>query len=193
MEPRGDGPDEHVRDIVSQVTVRALREFTTGDMEDADGGGNRETAAPFGSSNAANNPEGSQSNGRDRTSEMPVADTQDLLPYNPDDVVDIDNEEGEEGSSGSDAELESNEVVVLDPDHPLMRRFQQRLKEILQRRSEKLELELREIREAVNAKKKEREDVGVELYGVQQELARYQLTLESLQVCTFSFTVFKTR
>ena len=32
--------------------------------------------------------------------------------------------------------------------------------------------------EACKNKKKEREDVGVELYGVQQELARHQMMLE---------------
>jgi Rad3-related DNA helicase len=180
MEPRGDGPDERVRDIVSQVTVKALREFTTGDMDDTNGDAGNETVAQPSSPAAAGSQEAPAPNGGAHVTELPMTDTQDLLGYNADDG--LGNAEEEEGSSGSDGELEENEVVVLDPDHPLMRRFQQRLNEILQRRSEKLELELREIREAVTVKKKEREDIGVELYGVQQELARYQLTLENLQV-----------
>ena len=32
--------------------------------------------------------------------------------------------------------------------------------------------------ESLKTRKKEREDLGVELYGVQQELARYQMMLE---------------
>ena len=37
-----------------------------------------------------------------------------------------------------------NNLVVLDPDHPLMERFQKRLKEQLLRREQKITLETRE-------------------------------------------------
>ena len=39
-------------------------------------------------------------------------------------------------------------------------------------------LELRELQEAVKNKGGDRENIGVELYGVQQELARHQMMLE---------------
>ena len=53
-------------------------------------------------------------------------------------------EEGDDdlGSEGSD---EESEMVVLDPDHPLMRRFQKALKDQLQKQDEKVTLELREL------------------------------------------------
>ncbi|XP_069123768.1 coiled-coil domain-containing protein 40-like [Argopecten irradians] len=81
----------------------------------------------------------------------------------------------EGGSEGSD---EEGDMVVLDPDHPLMQRFQNALKSHLNKQNEKVSLELRELEEALRNRKKEREDLGVELYGVQQELARYQMMLE---------------
>ncbi|XP_064620964.1 coiled-coil domain-containing protein 40-like isoform X2 [Lineus longissimus] len=84
-------------------------------------------------------------------------------------------DEGEEEEESDDGE---SELVVLDPDHPLMRRFQGALKKHLYKQQEKVTLELRELVEALTKKRKEREDTGVDLYGVQQELARYQMTLE---------------
>ncbi|XP_025098485.1 coiled-coil domain-containing protein 40-like isoform X2 [Pomacea canaliculata] len=84
-------------------------------------------------------------------------------------------EEGEEESEGSSTETE---LIVLDPDHPLMKRFQAALKAHLDKQSERLTLQLRELDESLRVRKKEREDLGVDLYGVQQELARYQMMLE---------------
>ena len=43
-----------------------------------------------------------------------------------------------------DNENGSNNLVVLDPDHPLMARFQKALNKQLTRREEKIELENRE-------------------------------------------------
>ncbi|XP_013409019.1 coiled-coil domain-containing protein 40 isoform X1 [Lingula anatina] len=82
---------------------------------------------------------------------------------------------GGESDDGSDGE---GEMVVLDPDHPLMKRFQTALKSHLLKQDEKVTLELRELTEALKDKRKTREDIGVELYGVQQELARHQMMLE---------------
>ena len=69
-------------------------------------------------------------------------------------------------------------MVVLEPDHPLMKRFQTALNKQLTRQNEKVTLELRELEESLRSRKKEREDLGVDLYGIQQELARYQMMLE---------------
>jgi hypothetical protein len=59
-----------------------------------------------------------------------------------------------------------------------MKRFQNALKAHLTTQNEKVTLELRELTEALRNRKKEREDLGVDLYGIQQELARFQMLLE---------------
>ena len=48
-------------------------------------------------------------------------------------------------NGGGENELgDENNLVVLDPDHPLMVRFQRALKNQLERRDERLTLEVRE-------------------------------------------------
>ena len=59
-----------------------------------------------------------------------------------------------------------------------MRRFQTALNDHLSKQSTKVSLELRELSEALRNKRKEREELGVNLYGLQQELARLQMHLE---------------
>jgi hypothetical protein len=86
--------------------------------------------------------------------------------------------EDEAESEGEESDEGDREMIVLDPDHPLMQRFQKALKNHLDKQNEKVSLELRELLEASKNKKREREDAGVELYGVQQELARHQMLLE---------------
>lgn len=56
---------------------------------------------------------------------------------------------------------------------PLMKRFQNALKKQLTSQHEKVKLEMSELTEALKRKMSERENLGVELYGIQQELARY--------------------
>ncbi|XP_077710631.1 coiled-coil domain-containing protein 40 [Canis aureus] len=91
-------------------------------------------------------------------------------------------EEGTVGrteSEGSDeAEEDRQHLVVLDPDHPLMVRFQAALKNYLNRQIEKLKLELRELSLATKQSRGQRQELGVDLYGVQQHLARLQMQLE---------------
>lgn len=53
-----------------------------------------------------------------------------------------------------------------------MRRFQNALNKQLSSQFEKVKLEHSELSEALRRKLNERETLGVELYGVQQELAR---------------------
>ncbi|KAM9371460.1 coiled-coil domain-containing protein 40 [Phaethornis superciliosus] len=73
---------------------------------------------------------------------------------------------------------EERELVVLDPEHPLMRRFQAALKNYLTKQMEKVTLDLQELRTATKKGKAEREELGVILYGAQQQLARLQMELE---------------
>jgi len=70
------------------------------------------------------------------------------------------------------------QISVLHPDHPLMARFQNRLRTLLTERHTKIDLELRELTEDSKKHKNEREELGVNLYEVQQELGRQQANLE---------------
>ncbi|KAJ8245921.1 hypothetical protein GJAV_G00261720 [Gymnothorax javanicus] len=81
---------------------------------------------------------------------------------------------------GAEEEME-NEVVVLDPDHPLMKRFQSVLKNHLEKQLHDLSTDQRENRAMEKAEGKGREELGVQVYSVQHELARLQSNLEEQQ------------
>jgi len=51
-------------------------------------------------------------------------------------------------------------MVVLDPDHPLMRRFQNVLRTQLENQNEKITLELKDLLETLKARKADREDAA---------------------------------
>ncbi|XP_053903334.1 coiled-coil domain-containing protein 40 isoform X2 [Malaclemys terrapin pileata] len=82
---------------------------------------------------------------------------------------------------GSEESEEETQLIVLDPEHPLMRRFQAALKNYLSKQMEKVTMELRELTVATKQGKVQREDLGIVLYGVQQQLARLQMELEKNQ------------
>ncbi|KFQ98647.1 Coiled-coil domain-containing protein 40, partial [Nipponia nippon] len=86
--------------------------------------------------------------------------------------------EEREISRRSEGNAEERELVVLDPEHPLMRRFQAALKNYLTKQMEKVNLELQELRTATKKGKAQREELGVILYGAQQQLAHLQMELE---------------
>ncbi|KAM6344161.1 coiled-coil domain-containing protein 40 isoform 2-T2 [Alca torda] len=86
--------------------------------------------------------------------------------------------EEHEISGRNEETVEKPELVVLDPEHPLMRRFQAALKNYLTKQIEKVNLELRELRTATKKSKVQREELGVILYGAQQQLAHLQMELE---------------
>ncbi|NWU70213.1 CCD40 protein, partial [Pterocles burchelli] len=86
-------------------------------------------------------------------------------------------EENEIGRRNGET-AEETELVVLDPEHPLMRRFQAALKSYLTKQMEKVNLDLQELRTATKKGKVQREELGVILYGAQQQLARLQVELE---------------
>lgn len=77
-------------------------------------------------------------------------------------------------------ELEDAQVVRDMANHPMLDRVQKTLVETLEREHERTELELREKAHAVKTEKRRREDLGVELYGAQQQLAKLQLSLEAV-------------
>nr|XP_048307771.1 coiled-coil domain-containing protein 40 isoform X2 [Myodes glareolus] len=82
-------------------------------------------------------------------------------------------------SEGSEeADDEGAQLVVLDPDHPLMIRFQEALKSYLNRQIDKMKLDIQELDVATKQARVQRQELGVNLYGVQQHLARLQMQLE---------------
>jgi len=67
---------------------------------------------------------------------------------------------------------------AMNPEHPLLARAQAALQEQLLESAQKLSEDLREKQKGLKDAKDRRESVGVELYSVQQQLARLQLQLE---------------
>ncbi|KAG5322340.1 CCD40 protein, partial [Pseudoatta argentina] len=70
---------------------------------------------------------------------------------------------------------------VLDPDDPLMQKFQNALREHLLRIDNKLNSEILELEINIKALEKERETEGLQLYYAQQEIAQQQKTIEKYQ------------
>jgi coiled-coil domain-containing protein 40 len=73
---------------------------------------------------------------------------------------------------------EEDAALILDPNHELMRRVQDTLRKQLLAAQTRLDEELREKNEALRQLRRDREDTGVQLYTLQQQLARQQLALE---------------
>ncbi|TPX67959.1 hypothetical protein SpCBS45565_g03525 [Spizellomyces sp. 'palustris'] len=94
-------------------------------------------------------------------------------------------EDGEQGEQhdldDEDAEAIAEDTAVMDPDNPLMQRVQAALYKQLSEQKSKLQYDLKEKEEAVRAANLRREAIGVELYSLQQQLARHQAMLEGTQ------------
>ncbi|XP_068084309.1 coiled-coil domain-containing protein 40 [Anabrus simplex] len=67
---------------------------------------------------------------------------------------------------------------VLEPDHPLMKHFQASLKVHLERQNSRLAEELLELGVTMKAKRAEREELGVSLYDLQQQICKQLNTME---------------
>ncbi|XP_016844861.1 coiled-coil domain-containing protein 40-like isoform X2 [Nasonia vitripennis] len=76
-------------------------------------------------------------------------------------------------------DVDENQFKILDPDDPLMKRFQDALKSHLLRIDNKLSDEISELEGAIKDANKTREDEGVVLYDVQQEANRQETALEN--------------
>ncbi|XP_056315030.1 coiled-coil domain-containing protein 40 [Danio aesculapii] len=87
---------------------------------------------------------------------------------------------GAEGSVRENDE-EEEEIVVLDPEHPLMKRFQTALKTNFTNQLERLNLDLCEKVVVEKAEAQRRHDLAEEVYMVQEMLARLQASLEVCQ------------
>ncbi|XP_060774052.1 coiled-coil domain-containing protein 40 [Neoarius graeffei] len=95
--------------------------------------------------------------------------------------TDSEGDERARPSRDDEDDEDEEEFIVLDPDHPLMKRFQAVLKKHLTRELERLDLKLREKVMEEQALKSRYEELGVELYNAQQELAKVQATLKTRQ------------
>eukprot|EP01135_Chromosphaera_perkinsii_P004856 Nk52_evm2s301 gene=Nk52_evmTU2s301 len=82
------------------------------------------------------------------------------------------------GDEDEDEEEDDGSPLVMDPDHPAMMRVQATLKDQLERQLYQTKVTTREKVEMLQKTKRERENEGVELYAIQQQLARLQKSLE---------------
>jgi chromosome segregation ATPase len=80
---------------------------------------------------------------------------------------------------GDEEELDDGEFF-LKADHPAYKRLQEAWKQQLSGQHERVSLQLREKNEEIKKLTKHREEIGVTLYGAQQQLAKLQLQLEQL-------------
>ncbi len=78
----------------------------------------------------------------------------------------------------SEAEDENQNLAYLPADHVLLQRFQRAMQQQLTDEHERVDLELIEIEENLKKIERDKEDVGVRLYGVQQQLAENQMNFE---------------
>ncbi|KAG7401497.1 Coiled-coil domain-containing protein 40 [Phytophthora boehmeriae] len=96
-----------------------------------------------------------------------------------DDEDDEDDDSDDDDDESDDEEEDPTQTIVDMGRHERMQRIQKVLYEQLVGNDERLSLELREKEEELRRAKTAREDVGVALYGVQQQLAQLQVALES--------------
>ncbi|XP_030208235.1 LOW QUALITY PROTEIN: coiled-coil domain-containing protein 40 [Gadus morhua] len=80
--------------------------------------------------------------------------------------------------SREEEEDEEEEKIILDPDHPLVRGFQNALKNQLTRKLQRLELDLKDKNAQLKAEAKGVQELGEKVYQVQAALARRQSQLE---------------
>ncbi|CAL8389643.1 unnamed protein product [Arctogadus glacialis] len=80
--------------------------------------------------------------------------------------------------SREEEEDEEEEKIILDPDHPLVRGFQNALKNQLNRKLQRLELDLKDKNAQLKAEAKGVQELGEKVYQVQAALARRQSQLE---------------
>ncbi|XP_017734809.1 PREDICTED: coiled-coil domain-containing protein 40 [Rhinopithecus bieti] len=114
-------------------------------------------------------------NAHPREGDQPVFQDQIQQPSSEEEAV---AESVESEGSDEEGEDEGSRLVVLDPDHPLMVRFQAALKNYLNRQIEKLKLDLQELVVATKQSRAQRQELGVNLYEVQQHLVHLQKLLE---------------
>ncbi|XP_007234483.4 coiled-coil domain-containing protein 40 [Astyanax mexicanus] len=81
-------------------------------------------------------------------------------------------------SEDEEEEDDDKDLIVLDPEHPLMKRFQSALEKHLTDQLKRLDHEFREKEAQEKAKRSQKESLAVELHSAQQGLAKMQAALE---------------
>mmetsp|Transcript_99066 Transcript_99066/g.176493 ORF Transcript_99066/g.176493 Transcript_99066/m.176493 type:complete len:881 (+) Transcript_99066:94-2736(+) len=81
---------------------------------------------------------------------------------------------------GEEEEVDDGDFPFLKADHPAYKRLQEAWRQQLSGQNERVSLQLREKSEELKKLVKHREEIGVTLYGAQQQLAKLQLQLEQL-------------
>ncbi|KAJ4458480.1 putative flagellar-associated protein [Paratrimastix pyriformis] len=108
----------------------------------------------------------------DGESQLPPVLPEELPPPAPGGEID--------GAAPAIPEEEDDGQSIIAPDHPIFERVQEALKVQLLGQRDQVELAYREKAEALARKEREHVDNGVELYRVQQDLAKKHSHLESL-------------
>nr|XP_055068885.1 coiled-coil domain-containing protein 40 [Misgurnus anguillicaudatus] len=80
---------------------------------------------------------------------------------------------------GEQENEQEQQLVVMDPEHPLMKRFQAALKNNLSNKLERLNFDLREKRIVEKAEVQRHQELAEEVYMVQEMLAKLQGSLEA--------------
>ncbi|XP_014210588.1 coiled-coil domain-containing protein 40, partial [Copidosoma floridanum] len=80
---------------------------------------------------------------------------------------------------GEDYDDDNDDFKILDPDDPLMNRFQEALKSHLKRIDEKLSEEIYELGIEIKDAEKKREDEAVRLYELQKETSRQESAVDN--------------
>ncbi|XP_037619782.1 coiled-coil domain-containing protein 40 [Sebastes umbrosus] len=87
-------------------------------------------------------------------------------------------EEEEEEEDDDDEDDDDDKFIVLDSDHPLVTRQQAALSNQLSKQLERINLELKEKLATEKADNNHIQDIGVDMFRVQEELARLQTRLD---------------
>jgi chromosome segregation ATPase len=85
-----------------------------------------------------------------------------------------------EGPDPVEGGEEDDDVSMLDPEHPMLARVQEALTRQMSKAYEVQKQKVSEQVEELARQKRKREDVGVQLYQVQQQLAKLQMNLEKV-------------
>ncbi|XP_057323316.1 coiled-coil domain-containing protein 40-like [Microplitis mediator] len=81
-------------------------------------------------------------------------------------------------NSWNETEESPESLKVLDPDHPLMKRFQETLRAHLMKINNKLTEEINELKVSCKETNKKREQKGLEMYEAQREISRQQTEVD---------------
>jgi len=170
--PSENNEPGRVDDLVGNVTAAALREMRLNSMSPSEPERPNASPLPFVSARPMDPVEMYS-----QDTETTVTETSTRLTGEREtDTTVYPNDQPTGGDAGMEAE--DVEVTVLDPDHPLMRRFQEAFREQTQKQIEEWELRDRELTAANKRYQEQREELGVNLYEIQQELGRQQAIVE---------------